>query len=150
VKALQNQFAVRELKIEDYPAILSLWESAGLSFRPNGRDHPDRLAEQLTSGHVFMLGLCLTEERLVGVVFVSHDERKGWINRLAVDPLYRNRGYGQVLIEACERKLLSLGINVFSALISEENCPSRALFEKCGYSYLPEITYYSKRKHPDA
>jgi len=39
-------------------------------------------------------------EELVGSVLASHDERKGWLNRLAVAPNHRRRGPARRLIAA--------------------------------------------------
>ena len=83
--------------------------------------------------------------RLTGVVMVSHDGRKGWINRLAVDPAYRRRGLGARLITAAEKELYGQGIEVIAALIEAGNEPSLNLFQKEGYLLAREILYLSKR-----
>ena len=84
------------------------------------------------------------EERLIGVVMVSHDGRKGWINRLAVEPAYRRRGLGARLIAAAEEELLGQGVEVVAALIEAENEPSLNLFQMEGYLLAREIFYLSK------
>ncbi|MHA2224917.1 MAG: GNAT family N-acetyltransferase [Candidatus Hodarchaeales archaeon] len=141
---------IKKLTIEDYPKIQALWEAAGLDSKSLGRDHPDRVKNQLKTNNVFFLGI-EEDETLQGVILVSHDGRKGWLNRLTVHPRYRNRGLAQLLIKAAEDQLFNLhGIEVFCALIFDENKQSSALFEKVGYESLPEIRYYSKRKYSEA
>ena len=149
---------IRILDIDDYDELVALWRRAELhSLKPRGRDSRQALARQLASGVQTILGLllgsawCGTEERLVGAVMVTHDSRKGWINRLAVDPCYRRRGYGERLIAAAERILHERGISVIAALVEGDNAASLALFQKGGYVDAgPSIHYLSKRQSEDA
>lgn len=141
---------IKELGVEDYPKILALWEVAGLSWRPVGRDHSDRIKKQLEKKNVFFLG-DMKNDDLQGVVMVTHDGRKGWINRLAVHPEHRRKGIAQKLLDGAESRLFQTeGIEVISALIFDDNKPSLSLFEKNGYESWSNIKYYSKRKRPDA
>ncbi|MBE0520560.1 GNAT family N-acetyltransferase, partial [Candidatus Bathyarchaeota archaeon] len=82
---------------------------------------------------------------LVGTVIISCDLRKGWINRLAVDPDYRHRGIAKALIAESEKALRKLGIKIFCALIEDYNAISKKLFKECGYVEHHDITYFSKR-----
>ncbi|MHA2246248.1 MAG: GNAT family N-acetyltransferase [Candidatus Hodarchaeales archaeon] len=141
---------IKELGIEDYPKIQALWKVAGLSWRPEGRDNIDRIREQIKSKNVFFLGKIENGE-LIGVILITHDTRKGWINRLAVLPQYRNRGVAQQLIKEAEDRLYQVnGIEVISTLIFDDNEASTSLFEKVGYESWTGIQYYSKRLRPDA
>jgi ribosomal protein S18 acetylase RimI-like enzyme len=88
-------------------------------------------------------------DHLIGAILGTSDGRKGWINRLAIDPHYRKRGLGSVLIEKCEDFLHGLGLKVIAALIEGENTASFAAFKKAGYIYANDIAYYSKRQSAD-
>lgn len=141
---------IKELGIEDYPKIKALWEIAGLPSKPAGRDHPDRIKDQIESKNTFLLGKVENQE-LIGVVLVTHDTRKGWINRLAVLPHCRGRGIAQELIKEAEDRLFHVnGIEVFCTLIFNHNSESISLFEKVGYEFWNGVRYYSKRKRPEA
>ena len=80
-----NQITLHDLGIEDYDEILALWEVAGLPVRPEGRDAPDSFARQMAARRQRVVGL-REDARLTAVVVLTHDGRKGWINRLAVVP----------------------------------------------------------------
>ena len=80
---------------------------------------------------------------------VTHDGRKGWINRLAVHPSHRRQGLGRALIRAAEASLREQGIEIFAALIEPGNDVSLAVFEAAGYQDWPGIHYVSKRDRPD-
>ena len=71
---------IKKLTIKDYNEINIVWEKAGLPVRPSGRDSYDDLKKQLLTGNVTILADEL-DEKIRGVVLLSHDERKGWINR---------------------------------------------------------------------
>jgi ribosomal protein S18 acetylase RimI-like enzyme len=135
---------LRRLGPQDYDALLALWQRAGLhSLRPRGRDSRTALAQQLASGAQTILGLEV-DDQLVGAVVATHDSRKGWINRLVVDPAFRRRGYGARLIAAAEQVLHERGIHVIAALIEPGNDASLALFRRAGYAEM-KIHYLSKR-----
>ncbi|HML20002.1 MAG TPA: GNAT family N-acetyltransferase [Aggregatilinea sp.] len=132
----------------DYDAVRALWEAAGLPIRPTGRDSREAFAEQIEGGTQTVIGL---EQggRLIGVVLATHDGRKGWINRLAVDPAVRRKGAGRRLIEEAECLLKAQGMSVIAALIEGSNGASLALFEQAGYETHPDIHYVSKRDRGD-
>ncbi len=141
--------AVRRLTAADYDAVIALWLRAGLtSIRPDGRDNREAFARQLAQGQI-VLGL---EEsgKLIGCVVATHDTRKGWINRLAVDPDYRRQGHGARLLRAAEDALREQDMTVLAALIEDWNDASLALFEKEGYRVDREVIYVSKRDSADA
>ena len=138
---------IRLLTLGDYDALLELWRRAGLhSLRPRGRDSREAIARQLASGVEAILGLEV-DGRLVGAVVATHDSRKGWINRLAVDPGFRRRGYGLRLIQAAEEWLREQGMQIIAALVESDNPASFALFRKAGYVEIdPGIHYLTKRE----
>ena len=141
--------ALRYLTIDDHAAILALWQRAGLhSIRPEGRDSREGFAKQLAGGQI---AIGLEEDgQLIGVVIVTNDTRKGWINRLAIDPAYRRQGYGEQLVHAAEEALHGAGLHLMAAFIEEGNDASLALFEKLGYATHQHLYYLSKRDSADA
>ena len=138
---------LRHLTLDDHDALLALWQRAGLSSRPQGRDSREAFAGQLAGG-AFALGLEDGSE-LVACAVITNDTRKGWINRLAVDPDYRRQGLAARLIGEAEQALRGKGIHVFAALIHSENVPSQSLFQHEGYKPL-DIAYVTKRDDEDA
>ena len=112
----EENVTIRRLGTDDYDELLALWQRSGLhpfvleaglhSLRPQGRDSRASIARQLASGVQTILGLEIDGPAapgsaphpraaaqpgaaLVGAVVVTHDSRKGWINRLAIDPDHR-------------------------------------------------------------
>ncbi len=140
---------IRRLTAADYDAVLALWQHVGLSsIRPQGRDSREAFAQQLERGQV-VLGLD-ESGRLIGCVVATHDTRKGWINRLAVDPAHRRRGHAKRLLRAAEETLREQGMTVLAAQIEDWNTTSLALFESEGYRAHRDVIYVSKRDSDDA
>jgi len=140
---------VRVLGLQDYDRLLALWQQAGLhSLKPQGRDSRQAIARQLETGVQTILGLEV-ENRLVGAVVVTHDSRKGWINRLAVAPDFRRRGYGLRLVRAAEKVLRKQGIQIAAALVESDNPTSLALFQKAGYVEIDARIHYLTKRESD-
>ncbi|HVO36824.1 MAG TPA: GNAT family N-acetyltransferase [Candidatus Acidoferrum sp.] len=135
---------IRTLSTEDYEAITDLWSRANLPFRPKGRDSRKAMAAQMKTEPDFFLG-AYEGEKLIGAVIITCEGRKGWINRLAVDPDHRHHGLAKALIAECERILRKRGIRLFCALIDDGNAASKRLFKECGYVEHHDIIYFSKR-----
>jgi GNAT superfamily N-acetyltransferase len=147
-----------ELNENDYADILVLWQRAGLPVRPEGRDAAASFARQIAAPtepgfaerRQRVIGL-RAGAALVGVAVLTHDGRKGWINRLAVDPTRRRQGLAARLVAEAERWFLEdVGLEVFSALIADSNAASLAFFESAGYSRHNYVVYVSKKTRPDA
>lgn len=139
---------IRQLVIDDYDGIVEIWELAGLSHRPLGRDARELFQLEIDQNTAVFLG-AESDDVLVGVVLATHDGRKGWINRLAVLPEYRSRGIGRALAIEAEHRLNDLGIRIVTCLIEGGNDASAKFFESLGYVGHPDITYYSKRQSAD-
>lgn len=141
-----TQHQIVHLGVEHYAEIVALWQRAGLHIRPEGRDTVEAFARQMAVGVQTPIGL-RQDGRLVAVVLATHDGRKGWINRLAVDPDYRRQGLALRLIALCEEHFQSLGIEIWAALIEDWNEASLATFRKAGYALAENVTYASRRSH---
>jgi len=135
---------IRQARATDYRAIIALWQRAGLTYEPQGRDSPEAIARQIEANGRLIWVAQSESGSLLGVVFGSHDGRKGWINRLAVDPAHRREGIAGRLVQMAEAALKQEGIGIVAALIEEPNPASMALFKRLGYSERRDIVYFRK------
>ncbi len=140
---------IRKFRVEDYDRVMELWAAGDLPLKPQGRDSRESIGRQIERQNVRFL---VAEEgeggRVIGTVLATHDGRKGWINRLAVDATLRRTGIGARLVGAAEDWLGSRGMDILACLIEDDNAVSMAVFEKLGYQKHPEIIYFAKRKYP--
>jgi len=87
--------------------------------------------------------------KLVGSVLGTHDERKGWINRLLVSPEFQRQDVAKKLIAEVEDRFSELGIDIICCWIENWNTNSLQVFKKLGYKKHSDISYFSKRKNPN-
>ena len=139
---------IRRLTMSDYDEMIKLWERSSLPFKPKGRDSRQEITHQMKEHPELFLG-AFEGRTLVGVVIGSYDGRKGWINRLAVDPEHREKGIAQLLIGRIEKALTKKGARIICALVEEPNQKSISLFEKLEYIIHRDILYLSKRENKD-
>ncbi|MHC1679782.1 MAG: GNAT family N-acetyltransferase [Methanomassiliicoccales archaeon] len=139
---------VRRMRPEDYADVADIWVRSGLPYQPRGRDTEERILEQLErDSSIYLVAEDLG--KVVGVVLVTHDLRKGWLNRLAVPPEEQGKGIGRMLVRRAEEELSALGVNIFAVQVHQHNHRSRRLFAELGYHEHDEIVYCSKRSGPD-
>lgn len=139
---------IRNFTMPDYDRVMEIWTDARLPLKPQGRDGRANIEKQLRRPNVLFL-VAESEGRVVGTVLATHDGRKGWINRLAVDTPWRNQGIGRRLVLEAEKRLAAAGMEIFACLIEDGNTVSMEVFERLGYHKHPEILYFAKRKYPD-
>lgn len=135
---------IRQFNTEDYSNVISLWDSANLPVRPKGRDSFKKLNEQIISGNTILL-IAELNKRIVGTILGTHDGRKGWINRLAVDAEFHRKNIAKRLVSELENWFEENGLEVFACVIDSENTISMELFKKIGYQEW-NVRYFSKRK----
>ena len=139
---------LRKLTAEDYDDILRVWSDAGLPYKPDGRDNRNQIALEIEREDSIFVGL-FENGHMLAVGLATFDGRKGWINRVAVDPDRRGEGFGGEIIKACEQFLKDRGAEIIAALIEDVNSPSISLFQKQDYVVMKEILYFSKRNSDD-
>jgi len=132
--------------MEDYGALVSLWREAALPYKPEGRDSARNIRNEVRRDSSIFL-VAEIDGRLVGSLLGSHDGRKGWINRLAVSPLYRRQGIAKRLVAEIEKRLSAQGIDIVAYLVEDENRESRQFIKSIGYEEHPDITYFTRRKN---
>ena len=142
-----KKISVKEFHIDQYGELISLWETTGLTHRPKGRDSREEIERQIQLYNTKYL-LAEVEGKVIGSIMATHDSRKGWINRVAVLPEYRKKGIAQMLIKEAEKWFDEEGILVAACLIEDWNDKSMNLFQKMGYTKLPDIKYFAKKKSP--
>jgi ribosomal protein S18 acetylase RimI-like enzyme len=142
-----DRVETRKFAMADYDRVMEIWAQGALPLKTRGRDSRANIKRQLRRSNILFL-VAEFEGRVIGTVLATHDGRKGWINRLAVDEASRRKGLGARLVREAERWLESQGMDILACLIEADNPVSMAVFEKLGYTKHPEIIYFAKRKHP--
>ncbi|MFW3145952.1 MAG: GNAT family N-acetyltransferase [Thermoplasmatota archaeon] len=145
---MSGRSIIRDMKEEDYDAVMRVWKEADLPRKCSGRDSREALLSELENGKSRLL-VALIDGKLVGTLLVTHDGRKGWMNRLGVLRGYRGRGIASDMLDEGEKWLEECGIAIFACLIEGHNEGSMTFFEKKGYQEFKGVKYFTKRLHPD-
>lgn len=142
----ERDIIIRNFNIEDYNSLIELWKAAELPYKPQGRDSKEKIESELKKGIAIFL-VAESGGKIIGSILGTHDGRKGWINRVAVDPEYQKKGIAKKLIAEVEKKLDELGLDIIACLIEDWNDRSMKVFEKLGYIKHRDVIYFSKRKN---
>jgi GNAT superfamily N-acetyltransferase len=129
----QYDITIRRMTFQDYDAVIALWKKGNIKLQ----------LQQSTS----LYFLAESRGEIVGVVFGTHDGRKGWINRLVVTPAYQKKGIAKQLVHEVETRLEAFGIHIVASLIEDWNVTSMEVFDHLGYTKHTDIFYFSKRKN---
>ncbi len=132
----------------DYDKLIYIWEGSGLPYKEKGRDSRSGIeAEIKLKCNQFLFAEY--NDTYIGAILVTHDGRKGWINRVAVLKKYRRYGIARKLIEYAEKWLDEQGIGIYACLVEDYNKDSFKVFQKLGYIPFDGIQYLTKRKFPE-
>ena len=110
--------SIRQVKIEDYEGIYSLWCSTEQSKRAlNPVDDSREGIERYLRRNPNTCFLALSEEgsgdepKVVGVILTGHDGRRAIIHHLCVHPSLRRQGIASQLVKEAEEALKKEGIS---------------------------------------
>jgi uncharacterized protein len=121
---------VRPATVQDGPALIGLWQAAGLEVRPH------EVAAELTSVLRRDPDIVLVAEDEHGLgasVFGTYDGRRGWVNRLATRPDRQRQGLARKLMTLLEQALSSKGCRKVNLLIEPDNESVVTFYRAIGY-----------------
>ncbi len=92
----------------------------------HGRRHRVLIAEEggERAGFLLLLFDVPDEVTLTEQAFVAY---------MAVEPASQGRGVGAALLDAAEAQAAAHGLRCVSLMVTDENAPARALYERAGY-----------------
>lgn len=129
---------IRTFQSADEPAVIALWERAGLT-RPWNDPHKDIQRKLSVQPDGFLVGLI--DNRIMASVMAGYDGHRGWINYLAVDPDFQRGGYGREIMAHAEQMLLRAGCPKINLQIRSENAAVIAFYEALGFKQDPVVSY---------
>ena len=90
---------------------------------------------------------CYDNSRFVGYIGMYNLIDEVSVINVAVDPDFRGKGYGTLLMERAQDYACGHGCPVITLEVRESNIPARTLYEKCGYQpYAVQKNYYTNPK----
>ena len=134
---------IRKMVISDYAEIYNLW----LSCKGMGLNDVDDSEVGIAKFLERNPDTCFVAERdnkIIGVIMVGTDGRRGYIYHTAVHPSCRKQGIGSRLVETAMDALKQLGISKVALVVFERNKSGNAFWEKQGFTVRTDITYRNK------
>ena len=81
------------------------------------------------------------DNRIVGVIIVGNDGRRGYIYHTAVDQNYRHNGIATKLVNKAISVLKSIGINKTALVVFDRNTVGNSFWEKLGFTVRDDLIY---------
>lgn len=134
---------IRKMLINDYDEVYALWMSCagmGLNNLDDSRDGIDKFIKRNPDTcFVAEIG-----EKIVGVIIVGNDGRRGYIYHTAVNPQYRKQGIARRLVDSAMQELKKCGINKVALVVFDRNENGNAFWEKIGFTVREDLIYRNK------
>ena len=134
---------IRLMSIDDYEKVYELWMSCvgmGLNNLDDSKEGIDKFLQRNPD-------TCFVAEadnRIVGVIIVGNDGRRGYIYHTAVNPQYRKQGIAKSLVETAMTALQNNGINKVALVVFDRNEIGNDFWEKMGFTVRDDLIYRNK------
>ena len=122
---------IREVIEKDTTAVIALWFRCQLVV-PSNNPQKDIERKLKVDRDLFLVGTL--ENKIVATVMGGYDGHRGWINYLAVDPDYRNNGYGRLIMEEVEQRIGAKGCSKINLQVRTTNKAVIEFYQSLGYS----------------
>lgn len=122
---------IREFIEKDTKAVIALWVRCRLVV-PSNNPQKDIERKLKVDRDLFLVGTL--ENKIVATVMGGYDGHRGWINYLAVDPDYRNNGYGRLIMKEVEQRIRTKGCSKINLQVRTTNKAVIEFYQSLGYS----------------
>jgi ribosomal protein S18 acetylase RimI-like enzyme len=130
--------AIAPMGDADIAAVIALWQRCGLT-RPWNDPAADIALARKGPNATVLVGR--DDSGIVASALVGHDGHRGWVYYVAVDPDFRHKGYGRVIMDAAENWLRARGIEKLQLMVRPDNSQVQAFYQSLGYLEQERIVY---------
>lgn len=134
---------IRLMQLEDYEAVLPLWQTSPGMGLNDIDDSRSGIAKFLTRNpHTCFVAV--EGSAVVAAVIAGHDGRRGFIYHLAVAHPHRRRGIGSALLAALWQAFADEGIAKAALVVFARNADGNAFWEHHGFTERKDLIYRNK------
>lgn len=130
---------------EDQAEVIMLWQQCGL-VRPWNDPEKDIERKLNSSPDLFIVGVI--DGHVRATAMAGYEGHRGWVNYLAVEPSLQKNGYGALLMQEVEARLLQLGCPKINIQIRTDNIAALEFYRRIGYA-PDDVVSVSKRLSED-
>jgi ribosomal protein S18 acetylase RimI-like enzyme len=121
---------IRPFSTFDQEAVIALWRGCGLT-RPWNNPAKDIERKLKVNPELFLVGII--DGGVVATAMAGYEGHRGWVNYLAVDPVYQRQGLGRQMMLKVEELLLGLGCPKINIQIRTDNAAAMAFYRALGF-----------------
>lgn len=127
---LEMAFTLRTFTLDDYEQIVELWQKTNLHVGPS--ETREGLLHKLEHYPELFI-VAVEDDRIVGSVVGGYDGRRGWANKVAVDPVMQGSGLGRQLMNELEDRLRAIGCQKLNLMVARSNAHVQHFYERLGF-----------------
>lgn len=134
---------IRKMMIDDYDEVYALWMSCtgmGLNNLDDSRNGIDAFLKRNPD----TCFVAKNDNKIVGVIIVGNDGRRGYIYHTAVNPQYRKQGIASQLVGTALEALKQSGINKVALVVFDRNENGNQFWESQGFTVREDLVYRNK------
>jgi ribosomal protein S18 acetylase RimI-like enzyme len=136
---------IRSYQSADQDQVIALWEACDL-LRPWNDPIKDIQRKLERDPELFLVGTI--NQNIVASAMVGYEGHRGWINYLAVNPVYQRHGYGRQMMQHAEQLLKQLDCPKVNLQIRTDNSQAIEFYRALGYQ-TDQVVGLGKRLQVD-
>lgn len=134
---------IRKMMIDDYDEVYALWMSCtGMGL--NNLDDSRNGINIFLKRNPDTCFVARNDNKIVGVIIVGNDGRRGYIYHTAVNPQYRKQGIASRLVDTALKALKQCGINKVALVVFDRNENGNQFWENQGFAVREDLVYRNK------
>jgi ribosomal protein S18 acetylase RimI-like enzyme len=133
-----SSLAIAPITDDDVQAVITLWQRCDLT-RPWNDPASDIALARRGDNATILVGR--TDGGIAASVMVGDDGHRGWVYYVSVDPDYRGRDYGRMIMAAAEDWLRQRGGVKLMLLVRSDNAEVQAFYEALDYVEQDRVLY---------
>jgi len=149
VESETTKLLIRDANQGEFEQVLELTKKAYAEYQPDSPEsfwnqYIENITAAILRGPEIERVVAFADEEMVGsVLLCAHSMKGDWpeIRLLAVAPESRGLGVGRALMDACENRLISRGVDTVVLHTTHLMNTARAMYERSGYVRREEFDF---------
>ena len=127
-------FFIREFSENDYPELITLWESLGLGGAHRG-DDLQIINLTIKMGGQLLLIVEKASDLIVGTSWLTVDGRRTYLHHFGIKEGFQGKGLAKMLLTESLKLAKTFGMQV-KLEVHKDNFKALGLYTKAGFTYL--------------